>query len=138
MSDTRAAFDQLTKAINAHDFDNIVGQYHPEATVSGPDGSFTGREEIRTYFQEFQEAFPDLHINVWSKITSGDLASDEWVLSGTNTGPLRLPDGTVLDPTGAAVQVRGCDVAAVENGQVVSHRVYFDQASVMEQLGLTS
>ena len=82
----------------SHDPDGIAGQYHPEATVSGPDGNFKGREEIRTYFQEFQEAFPDLHINVWSKITSGDLVSDEWVLSGTNTGPRAFPTAPGRQP----------------------------------------
>lgn len=47
-----------------------------------------------------------------------------------------MPDGQSVPPTGKSVRVRGCDAATVEEGQVKSHRFYFDQMELLSQLGL--
>jgi hypothetical protein len=35
-----------------------------------------------------------------SSVEQGDSFADEWTFAGTRTGPLPLPDGTQLPPTG--------------------------------------
>jgi len=47
-----------------------------------------------------------------------------------------MPGGESIPPTRKSVRVRGCDAATVENGRVTSHRFYFDQMELLEQLGL--
>lgn len=138
MTDTRAAFDQFTKAINAHDLDALARHYSPDVVITGPEGTMAGVDAATDYFRGMFAGFPDLSINVWSKVTVGELVVDEWTLTGTNTGPVQLPDGSSVPSTGRTVTLRGCDVAAVENGEVTSHRMYFDQADLHAQLGLGS
>jgi predicted ester cyclase len=138
MSDTREIFDSLTRALNQHDLAAVAEGYSQQVVVSSPDGTFEGREAAAAYIDGFIGAFPDLTINVWSKVTSGDLVCDEWTLTGTNTGPLPLPDGSTLPATGKRVELRGCDIAAVEDGHVISHRMYFDNVDFLNQLGIAS
>lgn len=138
MSDTREIFDNLTDAMNRHDLDAIADGYSQQVVVSSPDGTYEGRQAATAYLGSFLGAFPDLSVNVWSKITSGDLVCDEWTLTGTNTGPLPLPDGSTLPATGRPVELRGCDIAAFESGQVISHRMYYDNVDLLTQLGITS
>lgn len=138
MSDIREAFDGLTQAFNRHDRAAIAEGYSEQVIVSSPDGTFEGREAATAYLDDFLGAFPDLTVNVWSKITSGDLACDEWTLTGTNTGPLTLADGSTLPATGKRVEVRGCDIAVMEDGHVISHRMYYDNADFLNQLGIAS
>lgn len=138
MSDTREIFDSLTDAINRHDLEAIADGYGQQVVVSSPDGTYEGRQAATDYLESFLVAFPDLTVNVWSKVTSGDLVCDEWTLTGTHTGPLPLPDGSTLPATGKRVDLRGCDIAAFENGQVISHRIYYDNVDFLTQLGITS
>ena len=138
MSDTREIFDSLTEALNRHDLAAVAEGYSQQVVVSSPDGTYEGREAAAAYLNGFVDAFPDLTINVWSKVTSGALVCDEWTLTGTNTGAIALPDGSTLPATGRRVELRGCDIAAVEDGHVISHRMYFDNTEFLNQLGIAS
>jgi predicted ester cyclase len=133
--DTRQTFDNFTKAINEHDVERIALGYSPRAVVTTPDGTFESGLDATAYLRQFLGAFPDLHLNVWSKVTSGELVCDEWTFTGTNTGPLRLAAGHNA-ATGRYVELRGCEVATIEDGQIISHRVYYDQVDLLAQLGL--
>lgn len=136
MTDTRAAVDELTAALNAHAPDAIRRGYSEDVVVTAPDGTFAGAADATAYFDCLITAFPDLHLHVWSKVTSGELLVDEWTLTGTHTGPFLLRDGSTLPATGRLVTLRGCEVAAVEDGRVISLRMYFDQTDFMNQLGV--
>lgn len=136
MSDARKISDRVTDAMNRHDVAAAADCYSTQAVVVAPEGSFEGRDQARAYLEGFLRSFPDLTITSWSKVTSGDLAIDEWTFAGTNTGPVELPDGRNLPATGRSVTVRGCDVATVEDGEIISHRVYFDEMELLGQLGL--
>lgn len=138
MSETRVVFDRLETALNQHDRQAISACYGDDVALVAPEGAFKGRDEATAYLVSFLDAFPDLHIDNLSKTTSGDVAIDEWIFTGTNTGPLALPDGTNVPATGRRVNVRGCDVAVVTGGAITSHRVYYDLLDLMTQLGLAA
>lgn len=138
MSDSRTVFDHLTDAINRHDLPGISEDYSPQVVTQSPDGRYEGLDAVAAYLGTFFSAFPDLRVDVWSKVTSGDLVCDEWTLTGTNTGPLSLPDGSTLPATGRQVEIRGCDIAVVEDDHVISHRMYYDNVELLAQLGIAS
>jgi ketosteroid isomerase-like protein len=60
----------------------------------------------------------------------------EWVWRATNTGPISRPDGTEIPTTEKTLELPGISVLSVRDGKVISHRDYFDNASIMSQLGL--
>jgi ketosteroid isomerase-like protein len=123
--------------MNAKDKETMAGCYAEDAVAVTPDeGEINGREGITNYLFQLWEAFPDVNYESTDKYETGNVAIDEGVVTGTNTGALKLPNGESLQPTGKKMTVRSCDVVHVEEGRVKTHHFYFDQLEFMAQLGL--
>lgn len=99
-------------------------------------GEVLGREQIADYSRHSVDAFSDIHCDSQGKHGAGNTAIDEGYFTGTNTAPMTMPTGDTLPATGKHVTVRNCDIATVENGKIVQHHLYFDQADFLGQLGL--
>ncbi|MDQ3987587.1 MAG: ester cyclase [Actinomycetota bacterium] len=137
MGEAREVMDHLTQAFFNQDYDTAAKLYASDAVIVTPDaGELKGGGEVTEYMKVFFEAFPDARYEPINALESGNTAVDEGRFIGTNTGSLRLPTGEELPATGKGVDVRGCDIATVENGLITSHRFYFDQMEMLTQLGL--
>jgi ketosteroid isomerase-like protein len=137
MGQAREVMDRLYKAMEAKDKETLARSYATDAVAYTPDqGELRGRDAITSYLFEFWESMPDVRYDQTGRHESGNVAIDEGIIIGTNTGPLRLPSGETLQPTGRELRVHSCDVATVENGEITSHHFYFDQVEFLSQLGL--
>ena len=101
-----------------------------------PLGEWRGKEAILEAWRGFMEAFPDMQGTDERKYDAGDTVINEWTGSGTHTGPIRMPDGQEIPPTGKRMTLRGADFITVRDGLITEHRTYFDQMEMMSQLGL--
>jgi ketosteroid isomerase-like protein len=137
MGEARDVLDRLTEAVFGQDFDTLAGLYAEDAVAVTPDmGELNGRDAIVQYMRELANAFPDASYEPLHAHEAGNTAIDEGYVVGTNSGPLALPTGDTLPATGKSVRIRSCDAATVENGQITSHRFYFDQMELLGQLGV--
>lgn len=137
MGQAREVMDRLMTAMDAKDKEKLARCYAVDAVIQTPDqGEVAGREAIATYFFHFWEAMPDVRYEQLATHQAGNVAIVEGFVAGTNTGPLSLPTGGTLPPTGRRVRVRSCDVARVEAGLISTHHAYFDQLELLGQLGL--
>ncbi len=137
MGEARQVMDRITEAAFAENQEALKKLYAPDAVAETPDqGTLSGPDAVADWFGQFATAFPDASWESAHKHESGNVAIDEGYVVGTHTGPLAMPDGESIPPTGKSVRVRGCDAATVEGGLVTSHRFYFDQMELLEQLGL--
>lgn len=137
MGQARDVMDRLTTAMAEKDKETLGRCYATDAVVHTPDqGELHGRDAITGYFFELWDAMPDVRYEHLHKYDAGDVAIDEGTVAGTNTGPLVMPSGETLQPTGQQVRIRTCDVARVEEGEITSHHMYFDQVEFLAQLGL--
>jgi len=137
MGEAREVMDRVTEAAFKEDQEALKALYAPEAVAETPDqGTVNGQDGILAWFGQFATAFPDASWEEAQKYEAGDTAIDEGYVVGTHSGPLPLPDGTTMPPTGKPIRVRACDVATVAGGRVMSHRFYFDQMEFLGQLGL--
>lgn len=133
----RETADAGSNAFNAHDLKALAALYRPDAVLVTPDaGELKGREQAAEYQRGFMQAFPDGRAEVVAKHDAGDVTIDQWIFSGTNSGPLATPTGEVIQPTGRRVSVRGIDVQTHVGGGVATHHIYFDQVEFLTQLGL--
>jgi ketosteroid isomerase-like protein len=137
MGEARDAMDRVTAATSANDAAATGACYADDAVLVTPDeGEIRGREAIVAYLLQLHDAFPDASYEYLGKFEDGATAIDEGYLTGTHTGPLQLPSGETLEPTGRRLRVRSCDLAEVRNGVLTRHRLYFSTAEFAEQLGL--
>jgi steroid delta-isomerase-like uncharacterized protein len=137
MASARELSDRYTEAINAHDADGIAALFADDGVFEDPTGRYEGRDEIRLFWQQMLTAFPDMSAEDTFKAESASTAINEWLLAGTNTGPMETPERTV-SATGRRVAMKGTDAITERNGLIVSQRVYYDQLALMSQLGLVT
>ena len=76
-------------------------------------------------------AFPDLRITIEDQVVAGDRVATRWVAEGTHTAPL----GPV-PATGCRVRLDGFIVDRVADGRIVERWELWDQAGMLQQLGL--
>ena len=119
---------------NVHDFDTTIGTFeHPRYELIATGEVHDGEPEVRAYFAETREAFPDQRNEPLVIHHADDAVIVEFLLKGTHKGPLRG-----LPPTGRAFE---CRMTAFflfdpDGDKIVAERVYFDQATIMRQLGV--
>ena len=110
-----------------------------------PDGSYTdvamgatyhGPEEIARFHRWMLKFAPDSVIEFSDACAADGRLYLQWVWSGTFAGALRLPDGSLVEATGEKFGVPG--VAACRyatDGELLSHRDYWDLGTVLRQVG---
>jgi ketosteroid isomerase-like protein len=138
MGQARDVMDRLTTlAVEEHDLPSAVNCYAEDAVVMTPDaGEVRGRDHISEYWSQFVDAFPDSHYEHTGRYESGGTAIDEGYYTGTHLAVMNTPTGDTVPPTGRSLRLRTCDVVTVADGLIVEHHVYFDQADLLDQLGL--
>ena len=122
--------------LNRGAMDELVSTYTEDAVEVFPGIEYKGREAIGERLREQQDAFPDRHIRPLRWVEEGDTVVVEYEFTATHTGPFRLPDGTVLAPTGQRVSVPCVSIFERRDDKCARHAGYFDMASMMMQLGI--
>ncbi len=117
MNDSPAAMvDRLARTTNAHDLDGLVDcfavDYRNETPVH-PARGFTGREQVRSNWQQIFAAVPDLQAIVLRSAVTDDTVWSEWEMAGTK------PDGT-------AHLMRGVILFGVTAGRASWARFYLE------------
>jgi predicted ester cyclase len=133
--------DRFFAAFNAQD-DAGCREIIDEAERAGldyrsPMGAMSTADEIMTNaIGPFWRAFPDGAVQTLATAETDDGLTIEHHYTGTHTGPLSMPDGTTVPPTGRAIAFDACTVVRSENGTIRSWHAYFDQMAMAVQLGL--
>ena len=96
-----------------------------------------GHEALRRFYQEdFISPMPaDTSIQLVARTLGQDRLVDEIIFSFTHTSemPWMLPG---VPPTGRCVEVPLVVVVGFRHGKLAHERIYWDQASVLKQIGL--
>lgn len=95
-----------------------------------------GQDEVRAFYAEFIASWPeDVHIEPVNRVIGTDQLVDEVHVTFTHSKPMEwlLPD---VPPTGRRVEMDVAIVVPFQDGRVAGERIYWDQASVLRQVGL--
>jgi steroid delta-isomerase-like uncharacterized protein len=136
MLNNKEILDRYVEFYLERDLDGIMDLYADDCVQAMPDGTFEGRRSIRERLARELAAFSDLEWGVVSFVDQDDAFCDEWYFIGTQTGPLLLPDGTELPATGKRVELHGMEFVQVRDGKIVVDNLYYDNLTVVAQLGL--
>ena len=120
------------QALNDRDLDRFFS-YHTEDTTSH-EVYFPKplqRDEFWEFLSEFLSAYPDAHINTQNMIAEGDAVGVENVMTATFANDFRGARAT-----GRSYTVREGVFFELEGGKIKAARIYLDQKTIEEQLGL--
>ena len=128
-------------AFNARDFAAEDEVLHPDmvAYIPGCPEPIYGREAHAAAMQQMLRMFPDLH--VYNDPYPIQFGSGDWITvvtnaTGTFSGEMTLPDGTVIAPTGKAFDVEFCQTTKWDGDRLIIISAFLDAAAQRQQIGL--
>jgi steroid delta-isomerase-like uncharacterized protein len=127
-----AVVQEHMRTENEHRFDETLETFaHPRYEIVPTGEVFDGPDEVAEYYRASREAFPDQRNENSVFHCSEDAVVVEFDLLGTHRGELRG-----IAPTGKSFRCRMCAIFLFEPGgeRIVCERVYFDQATIVQQL----
>ncbi len=118
---------------NRRDFQSIVRNAVEGLAYTDQARSLTlnSRDKFREWTEDWAKAFPDGRITKPEYIDAGDVVIAQFTVEGTNDGPFGS-----LKPTGSRMSVPFCEVCHFDQqGRIVSGGCYYDQYTLLTQLG---
>ncbi|WP_417396334.1 ester cyclase [Gimesia chilikensis] len=97
----------------------------------------TGKEALRKFYAEIfiPQAPPDISLQLLTRSVGQNRIIDEFILRFTHT--LRMDwFAPGIEPTGRQLAVPHVGIVSFEDGKISSEHIYWDQATVLMQLGL--
>ena len=127
-------------AFNARDFETLAAVHHPDmvAFITGLADPIYGSEAHAVAMRHFLHSFPDMQVETPHPIQFG---TGDWItvvthVTGTFTGDMTLPDGTVIPPTGKAFDVEFGQTSKWDSDRLIWISAFWDSALQARQLGL--
>ena len=132
-----ARFDELDLvAFNNRDMELIKQIHADDVKVYNPDGTIT--EPMDPHAEELQFLFDTFDFRVTDHIVGfgyGDWTAGISISEGKWVKPLKMPDGTVLQPTGKKVKIKIATIARWENGRIAEEYLFWDNLDWFRQIG---
>lgn len=88
-----------------------------------------GGIDLRQRLARVLEAFADAELTIDEYIFQGNAVAWKWTVRGTHTKRV-----LTYEPTGKQVEISGLSAAIYQNGKVVQHWEFSDDASLLRQL----
>ena len=128
----------LLEALNARDLSLWSRHLAEDYTAEHP-GVSNPLNKTRSmgYQQRFVTALPDIHLEVLHVLAEGDHVFIHWTASGTHAERLATVTGETIPPTRRRATVSGAMITKVRDGKIVREWSYWDQLSLLAQLGIT-
>jgi steroid delta-isomerase-like uncharacterized protein len=132
MPDTAATTNAIFDAWERRDFDAIVATMADDVCVNSPGGVVVrGKDDVKDWYASWAVACPDSVAGAVCVGATGESAVMEGLYAGTNTGAFGP-----FAPTGRKVSLPWTNVYSFDaDGWIVQVNVYYDQLTIMTQLG---
>ncbi|WP_374572179.1 ester cyclase [Phenylobacterium sp.] len=126
--------DAMHAAFRLSDLDGIARYWAEDVSYRAPGVELSGKAARVVAETVWLNAFSDNEVETTRRFVDGDEIVDFAIMSGLHSGPLALPGGQTLAPTG--VRVSGPYVARyrIVDGRVVDQHVIYDRLTLVEQL----
>jgi steroid delta-isomerase-like uncharacterized protein len=129
-----AIVEQHVRLENQHDLEGVLGTFGESARYDDEawGDHYTGRDGVRTFYQQLMAALPDLEIVVQRWHVTDDAILLEVIIRGTHLGGWRG-----LPATGRRVEVPLCGIYTFDaEDRLAGEKIYYDRGTVLHQLGV--
>jgi hypothetical protein len=128
-------------AFNSRDFAAMSAVHHPDmiAYVTGNAEPIYGQSAHAETMRAMFGIFPDVHVD--NDPYSIQFGGGDWItviarITGTFTGQMTLPDGTVIAPNGKRFDLDFGQTSKWDGDQLVEISAFWDSALQARQIGL--
>jgi heme-degrading monooxygenase HmoA/predicted ester cyclase len=137
--ETRSFIERSIELWNTRDREGWLATFDLDRLeMRAPGGMrLAGRDAAETFWAMWNEAFPDNRLETTAIHADDRGGVYEGRGIGTHTGTLRGPAGEIA-ATGRAADLPFTGIYEFDQGKITSYHLYFDQAELMSQLGLTA
>jgi steroid delta-isomerase-like uncharacterized protein len=133
MGQTLRTVETFFELFRAGDLETAQRCFADDCVNVTPAGSMDPAHHL-AFSRAFKGAMPDARMEVSHALESGPEVVIEGRFRGTHTGDLVTPQGSI-PASGRELDLPFADYFRVENGRIAEHRTYWDQATMMAQLG---
>lgn len=140
--DIQALMQRMSQMYDTHDAAGLSQLFSDDALWLAPSLSvpIQGRDGVRQTFEAVFKAVPDVRIEFGRAFVSGEYGVWEWIVKGTNTGPmtgvLTGPDGEI-PPSGRQTEIKGITfLVFTPDGLIKEHKEYHFATNLATQFGL--
>ena len=129
----------LVRAIEASvagDSTVIGDMYTDDVQAWSPAITVSSAAELAVEFEDREDAFSDIELDVSPLPVGGDQACVEWIATATHSGPLVVDDDAVIEATGRRITLRGVTVADFDGDRIRAFRQYWDEVGLLVELEL--
>jgi hypothetical protein len=135
-----ARFDDLDfEAFSKQNWELFNQIHSSDVLVVFPDGRETSG--IEQHDKDIEAMFvyaPDTRVTSHPiKFGSGQWTASTGIIEGTFSHPMPLPDGSSIPPTGKSFKVTMATIARWEDGRIAEEHLFWDNAEIMRQMGLS-
>jgi ketosteroid isomerase-like protein len=129
---------EAMRRTDARELEGFLALQAEDAEWIVPGAELHGRDQVRGFTQPFWSGFSRYRHDIADVVESGNRVYAEGVWTGTHDGPLPIPDGSEVPPTGREVSFRFAMSLEIdpERQQATSVHIYFDQLEFLAGLGL--
>ena len=90
-----------------------------------------GIKDVKQFYTEFRQAFPDIHVTVDAQIAEADKVVTQWTARGTHKGVFHG-----VQPTGRKFRMTSISIDRFVDGKVVECWPSMDELGLLRQLGV--
>ncbi|MFO6448020.1 ester cyclase [Erythrobacter sp. NE805] len=131
-----AVVDAMHEAFRHGDLDAIAMHWHDDVVYEAPGVSMTGKPARIMAEQVWLGAFSENDVRTHARLVDGEAIIDFCTMSGVHTGPLMLPDGTAIPPSGARISGTYAARYRIVAGKVVEQEVIYDRLALLQNIGV--
>lgn len=126
--------DAMHAAFRLSDLDGIARYWAEDVSYQAPGVELSGKVARVAAETVWLNAFSNNEVETTRRFVDGEEIVDFAIMSGVHSGPLALPGGQTLEPTG--VRMSGPYVARyrIVDGRVAYQEVIYDRLALIEQL----
>lgn len=105
-----------------------IDSFSESFTFVTPTVEIHGPQELLSWQEEFEAAFPDGELSVDEMVAGESVAFWEWTLTGTHEGQWQD-----IPATGNRIELHGISKTVIDDGKIQGNWAYFDTTSLDEQ-----
>jgi ketosteroid isomerase-like protein len=139
MTSNEARAEALVRALRAgieRDREALQALFTDDVRAWTPALSTSSLGELIDALERRDDAFSEMVLDVMPLDVGGEYACVEWTVEMTHSGTISLGDQRSIESSGIRVTLHGVTVAEFQGDRICALRQYWDEFSVLEQLGV--